>query len=106
MDFGKFKYEEKKRAADARKRQATVELKEIKVRPKTDDHDRFRAGQLPPIRSGTHVDEHLVRAGTIGILVPLQGRGHRAADQPIHDPLGAGQLRRAVVSEDERLPHE
>ena len=39
MDFGKFKYEEKKRAADARKRQATVELKEIKVRPKTDDHD-------------------------------------------------------------------
>jgi translation initiation factor IF-3 len=39
MDFGKFKYEEKKRAADARKRQTTVELKEIKVRPKTDDHD-------------------------------------------------------------------
>lgn len=39
MDFGKFKYEEKKRAAEARKRQATVELKEIKVRPKTDDHD-------------------------------------------------------------------
>jgi len=39
MDFGKFKYEEKKRQADARKRQATVELKEIKLRPKTDDHD-------------------------------------------------------------------
>ena len=39
LDFGKFKYEEKKRTAEARKRQATVELKEIKVRPKTDDHD-------------------------------------------------------------------
>ncbi len=39
MDFGKFKYEEKKRQADARKRQATVQLKEIKLRPKTDDHD-------------------------------------------------------------------
>lgn len=39
MDFGKFKYEEKKRQADARKRQATVSLKEIKLRPKTDDHD-------------------------------------------------------------------
>jgi len=39
MDFGKFKYEEKKRAAEARKRQTTVELKEIKLRPKTDDHD-------------------------------------------------------------------
>jgi translation initiation factor IF-3 len=39
MDFGKFKYEEKKRQAEARKRQSTVELKEIKLRPKTDDHD-------------------------------------------------------------------
>jgi translation initiation factor IF-3 len=39
MDFGKFKYEEKKRQADARKRQSTVMLKEIKLRPKTDDHD-------------------------------------------------------------------
>jgi translation initiation factor IF-3 len=39
MDFGKFKYEEKKRQAEARKRQATVALKEIKLRPKTDDHD-------------------------------------------------------------------
>ena len=39
MDFGKFKYEEKKRQADARKRQTTVMLKEIKLRPKTDDHD-------------------------------------------------------------------
>lgn len=39
MDFGKFKYEEKKRQAEARKRQTTVALKEIKLRPKTDDHD-------------------------------------------------------------------
>ncbi|HEX7480245.1 MAG TPA: translation initiation factor IF-3 [Polyangiales bacterium] len=39
MDFGKFKYEEKKRANDAKKRQAVVELKEIKLRPKTDVHD-------------------------------------------------------------------
>jgi len=39
MDYGKFKYEEKKKQAEARKRQTTVELKEIKLRPKTDDHD-------------------------------------------------------------------
>ena len=38
-DFGKMKYEKKKKDAVARKNQATVELKEIKVRPKTDDHD-------------------------------------------------------------------
>jgi translation initiation factor IF-3 len=39
MDYGKFKYEEKKKANDQRKRQTTVEIKEVKVRPKTDDHD-------------------------------------------------------------------
>jgi len=39
MDFGKFKYDEKKRANEAKKRQSQVELKEIKLRPKTDEHD-------------------------------------------------------------------
>jgi translation initiation factor IF-3 len=39
MDFGKFKYEEKKRTNEAKKRQAIVELKELKLRPKTDVHD-------------------------------------------------------------------
>ncbi len=39
MDFGKFKYEEAKKQKEARKRQTVVEIKEIKLRPKTDDHD-------------------------------------------------------------------
>lgn len=39
MDFGKYKYEEKKKQAEARKKQTTIGLKEIKIRPKTDDHD-------------------------------------------------------------------
>lgn len=39
MDFGKFKYEEKKRANEQRKRQVVQETKEIKLRPKTDTHD-------------------------------------------------------------------
>ncbi|MGB0678053.1 MAG: translation initiation factor IF-3 [Polyangiales bacterium] len=39
MDYGRFKYEEKKRQNEAKKRQTQVELKEIKLRPKTDDHD-------------------------------------------------------------------
>jgi translation initiation factor IF-3 len=39
LDFGKFKYEEKKKASDAKRSQTVVELKEIKLRPKTDDHD-------------------------------------------------------------------
>jgi translation initiation factor IF-3 len=39
MDFGKFKYEQQKREAEARKKQKIIEIKEIKFRPGTDDHD-------------------------------------------------------------------
>ena len=39
MDYGKFKYEQQKKKQDAKKRQAVVQVKETKVRPKTDEHD-------------------------------------------------------------------
>jgi translation initiation factor IF-3 len=39
LDFGKYKYQEQKKAAEARKRQKVVEIKEIKMRPSIDDHD-------------------------------------------------------------------
>ncbi len=39
MDLGKFKYEQQKREAEARKKQKVIEVKEIKFRPGTDTHD-------------------------------------------------------------------
>lgn len=39
MDFGKYKYEQQKREAEARKKQHIIEIKEIKFRPGTDEHD-------------------------------------------------------------------
>ncbi len=39
LDYGKYKYEQQKKANEARKKQKVVELKEIKVRPNIDDHD-------------------------------------------------------------------
>src|ERR1700741_4829094 len=39
LDFGKYKYEEKKKQAQARRNQSVVEIKEVKLGPKTDDHD-------------------------------------------------------------------
>jgi len=39
MDFGKFKYEQQKRESEARKKQKTIEVKEVKFRPNTDTHD-------------------------------------------------------------------
>ncbi|MDE2384133.1 MAG: translation initiation factor IF-3 [Alphaproteobacteria bacterium] len=39
LDYGKFKFQEQKRLAEARKKQRVVEIKEIKLRPMIDDHD-------------------------------------------------------------------
>jgi translation initiation factor IF-3 len=39
MDYGKYKYSAQKKAAEARKKQKVVEIKEIKLRPMIDDHD-------------------------------------------------------------------
>lgn len=66
MDFGKFKYEEKKRANEARKRQAQIALKEIKLRPKTDDHDiAFKV---------KHVRRFLEEGNKVKLTVRFRGR--------------------------------
>jgi translation initiation factor IF-3 len=39
MDYGKYRFQEQKKAAEARKKQKTVEVKEIKLRPGIDKHD-------------------------------------------------------------------
>jgi translation initiation factor IF-3 len=39
LDFGRYKYEMQKRANEARKKQKTIDVKEIKMRPNIDDHD-------------------------------------------------------------------
>jgi translation initiation factor IF-3 len=39
LDYGKYKFQEQKKAAEARKKQKVVEIKEVKFRPMIDDHD-------------------------------------------------------------------
>ena len=39
IDYGKYQYEQKKRAHEAKKKQVVIEVKEIKFRPSTDEHD-------------------------------------------------------------------
>ncbi len=39
MDYGKFKYQQSKKQQEAKKKQVHVQVKEVKIRPKTDDHD-------------------------------------------------------------------
>lgn len=39
MDYGKFKYQQSKKAQEAKKSQTTIQVKEVKMRPKTEEHD-------------------------------------------------------------------
>lgn len=45
MDYGKFRYEESRKERESRKNQHVVELKEVRIRPKIDDHDLATKGR-------------------------------------------------------------
>jgi translation initiation factor IF-3 len=62
LDFGRYKYEEKKKQAQARRNQAVVEIKEIKLRPKTDEHDiNFKIKAARRFLEGGHKVKFTVR---------------------------------------------
>jgi translation initiation factor IF-3 len=47
MDYGKYRYEQSKKAKDAKKKQTVIQIKEVKMRPKTDEHDlEFKTRQI------------------------------------------------------------
>ena len=78
MDFGKYRYEQSKKQAEAKKNQTVVETKEIKLRPKTDVHDLdFKVKNIRKfIGQGNKVKvtlrfrgREIVYAGTLGMDV-------------------------------------
>lgn len=66
MDFGRFKYQQTKKKQEAKKKQAVVQVKEIKVRPKTEDHDLNT--KLRQIRG------FLTKSNKVKITVRFRGR--------------------------------
>lgn len=66
MDFGKYKYELEKKAKEAKKKQHTVEIKEIKVRYKIDTHDyQVRV---------KNIKKFIEQGNKVKIIVMLRGR--------------------------------
>jgi translation initiation factor IF-3 len=66
MDYGRYKYEQTKKQQEARKKQTTFQLKEIKVRPKTGDHDlQTKLG---------HIRKFLERKDKVKVTVMFRGR--------------------------------
>ena len=84
MDFGKYKYEQQKKESEARKKQKTIEVKEIKFRPNTDTHD-----YEVKLRS---VTKFLDNGDKVKITMRFRGR------EMAHQDLGRQLLER--VSED------
>ena len=80
MDYGKFKYETKKKASEAKKKQTVVKLKEVKFRPKTEEHDY--AFKTKAIR------EFLAEGNKARVTVMFRGR------EITHREIGQAILRR------------
>ena len=100
MDYGKFRYQEQKRAAEARSKQKIIQVKEVKFRPGTDDNDyqvkmrnlirfleegdkakvtiRFRGREMAHQEFGMRmlerVKEDLVELGQVEQMPKLEGR--------------------------------
>jgi len=66
MDYGRFKYEQTKKQQEAKKKQSTFQVKEIKVRPKTGDHDlQTKIG---------HIRKFLGKQDKVKVTVVFRGR--------------------------------
>jgi translation initiation factor IF-3 len=80
IDYGKFLYEQKKKAHEAKKKQVTVSVKEIKFRPGTDDHDyRYRM---------EHARQWLGEGDKVRAAIAFRGR------EMTHRELGAKILKK------------
>src|SRR5690606_29179264 len=83
MDYGKFKYESKKRANEAKKKQVVIKTKEIKLRPKTDEHDfqvKVRAAR-----------EFLEEGHKVKVSIVFRGR------EIVHREVGQAQLQDMIA---------
>ena len=83
MDYGKFKYEQSKRERTARKKQHVQQLKEVKLRPKIDDHDFDFKIQ--------HAREFLAARDKVKVTLTFRGR------EMAHPELGHQMMQRVIA---------
>ncbi len=82
LDFGKFKYQQSKKAHDAKKKQSTVQVKEVKLRPKTEDHDiEYKL---------KHMRKFLEQGNKVKVSMIFRGR------EITHTEIGMEMLKRVI----------
>jgi translation initiation factor IF-3 len=97
MDYGKFKYLEKKKQSEAKKKQVVVQLKEVKFRPRTEEHDY--EVKLRKIR------EFLGEANKARVTVMFRGRelSHRELGQKVLQRIIDDMKEMAVIESVPRM---
>ncbi len=82
MDYGRFKYQQSKRSHEAKKRQKVIHVKEVKLRPKTEEHDfQFKA---------RHIRRFLGEGNKAKVTIMFRGR------EMVHQHLGMRLLTRMI----------
>ena len=82
MDFGRYQYQEQKRARTAKKHQKVIEVKEIKFRPKVDEHDyQFKK---------KHIERFLAEGDKVKATIFFRGR------ENAHPEIGRRILERLI----------
>jgi translation initiation factor IF-3 len=82
MDFGKFKFEQSKKTRQAKKHASVIEIKEIKFRPKTDDHDfDFKV---------KHIRRFLEEGNKVRLVIAFRGR------EIVHPETGRAMLEAVI----------
>ncbi len=84
MDYGKYKYQQQKKLHEAKKKQKVIEVKTIKLRPRTDDHDIQVKVK--------HIRKFLEKGNKVKVIVMFRGR------EQAHLELGEQQLKRIYES--------
>jgi translation initiation factor IF-3 len=98
MDYGKFMYEQSKKESQAKKKQHVVHLKEIKLRPKIEEHDyQFKKN---------HAEKFLTHKDKVKVTVLFRGRemdhrelGKRIMDRMAEDLSHVGTVERPALME-------
>ena len=102
MDFGKFKYEQQQKKKEAKRNQTVVQIKEIKVRPKTDDHD-YETKLRHIRRFLTDGDRCKVTVFFRGREIVHKDRGESILTKIIADTADVGKVEQAPSDEGRTL---
>ena len=82
MDYGKYKYLQSKKLQEARKKQTTIQVKEVKIRPKTEEHDyQFKL---------RHIKRFIEEKNKAKVTIMFRGR------EIAHSKLGLKVLERII----------